>query len=143
MKMLSFVIAGMLYGAVGQAQSISYKQVPAVVLNAFQQKFPKAKDVDWEKRNSHYDVSFELGWKLTDHEVWIAQDGKILRHSEDIKSSDLPRPVREAIKTSYKGFRIDDADRVTKNNEITYRVELERGNEEHSLEFRPNGTEIN
>ena len=42
------------------AQHMPQSQVPAVVVNSFQQKFPKAKGVDWELKAGLYEAEFEI-----------------------------------------------------------------------------------
>jgi hypothetical protein len=142
MKVQSFLATCLLMVGLAQGQSMNERQVPAVVLNAFQQKFPKAKDVEWEKKSQYYEVSFELGWKFTDHEVWISPEGRIIQHQEDISTNDLPKAIKDVIRTKYKGFRIEDVDRIYRGKEVIYQVELEKGREELKKQFQPNGTEM-
>jgi hypothetical protein len=140
-KSLMVIVLVMMAG-LATAQSLSSKQVPAVVLNAFQQKFPKAKDVEWKKKATHFEVSFEMGWKFTDHEVWISPEGEILQHKEDLSSMDLPKAIKEAIKKNYHTFKIDEVVKIYRKTEVFYQVEMEKGREELKRIFQPNGKEI-
>lgn len=106
-----------------QAQDILQSQIPAVILNQFNSQFPKATDVEWEMDGSNYTVEFELNWNI-DHEVWYNTEGKIVKHKEDISSSDLPKVVNERIQTDFSGYSIDDVERITDNGIVVYKMEL-------------------
>lgn len=106
-----------------QAQDILQSQIPAVILNQFNSQFPKATDVEWEMDGSNYTVEFELNWNI-DHEVWYNTEGKIVKHKEDISSSDLPKVVNERIQTDFSGYSIDDVERITDNGVVVYKMEL-------------------
>ena len=120
------------------AQEIPESQVPSVIVNNFKKEFPKASDVEWERQGDQYNVEFEIGW-FTDYEAWFTETGKIIRFTEDISERDLPEAIKNAIKTQYKGYRIDDVEKITENGVETYKVEIEKGDDERNLVFSTNG----
>ena len=125
-----------------QAQDIPQSQVPSVVANQFSIDFPKAKDVEWELKNDVYNVDFEQGWSK-DFEAWYSANGTLIRLEEELLSkSELPKAVITSIEEKFPTYRIDDVTKITKNEEITYKVEIEKGNQERSLYFNENGTII-
>ena len=85
--------------------------------------FPKAADVEWEMSDSLYQVEFEIGWNI-DHEVWYNDSGKIVKHKEDISRKELSKKVRNSIKTDFRGYTIDDLERITENGKVVYKMEL-------------------
>ncbi|ULT28141.1 hypothetical protein KUH03_17015 [Sphingobacterium sp. E70] len=99
----------------------SQSQVPAVVVNSFQQKFPKAKGVDWEMKAGLYEAEFETGLFGTDHEVWIQSNGKIVRHKEELAKNDLPKAVIARVKKDFPGYRIEDVKRSLRNKRLRMR----------------------
>jgi len=108
------------------AQGVQKRGVPAVVLNAFQQQFPKARQVEWEKkRDGNYEVEFDNGLFSRDHQVVISPDGKVLRHEEELASYSLPDAVKGKIKSEFDGYRVGDVKKIDTDGTITYEVELD------------------
>lgn len=140
MKTLSF-IAALFMGTALFAQDIPESQVPSVVLNTFKQQFPKASDVEWEKKGDHYNVDFEIGF-FTDYEAWFDATGNMLKYETEISESDLPKAVKQAISSQYPDFRIDDADKIVQDGNETFLVEIEKGNVEKHLTFSANGSVV-
>ena len=115
------------------AQDIPQSQVPAVVVNSFQQKFPKAKGIDWELKAGLYEAEFETGLFGTDHEVWIQSNGKIVRHKEELAKNDLPKAVIAKVKKDFPGYRIEDVKKITEEQKITYAFEVKSRTDEWKL----------
>ncbi len=108
------------------AQDIQKRGVPAVVLNAFQQQFPKARQVEWEKkRDGNYEVEFDNGLFSRDHQAVISPEGKVLRHEEELASYALPDAVKQQIKAEFDGYRVGDVKKIDTGGTITYAVELD------------------
>lgn len=123
------------------AQDIPQSEVPSVVLNTFKKEFPKAVDIEWEKKGEQFNVEFELGWSV-DYEAWFSADGKLIRYTEDIPAKDLPNAVKNTITSQYKDYRVDDAEKIVTNGVETYKVELEKGKEEIKVIFSKKGKVI-
>lgn len=143
MKTKAFQLLAILMITTGTifAQDIPESQVPSVIVNNFKKEFPKATDVEWEREGDQYSVEFEIGW-FTDYEAWFTASGKLFKYKEEISERDLPKEIKNAIKTQYKGYRIDDVKKITENGVETYKVEIEKGNDERNLLFSKNGTLI-
>jgi hypothetical protein len=120
------------------AQDMPENQVPSVIVNNFKKEFPKAKDVEWEKKGDNYNVDFEIGWG-TDYEAWFSTAGKLIKYKMEISKASLPQAVKDAIQAKYKGFRIDDTKKYIENGVDTYYVEIEKGHEEYKLIFSKDG----
>lgn len=138
MKKLCVVIAGLLFGIVlAHAQDIPQAQVPSVVLNAFKKEFPKASDIEWELKGDVYQVEFEIGF--TDHELTLDNTGKILKHKQDIKQTDLPKAVTEVLAKDFAGYRMSDISKTTEGTTVTYKLDLKKGQEEWEIIVDGNG----
>src|SRR5690554_4177739 len=124
------------------AQDIPHSEVPAAVMKSFNEKFPKASDVEWERHGDSYEVDFDMGL-FNDHDAWFDASGNITRHKEEISKSDLPKAVANAISAQYPEFRIDDVDKITEGGKVSYKVELEKGQEDRKVYFSEDGTIIN
>ncbi len=140
MKTKAFQVLAILVLSTGTifAQDIPESQVPSIIVNSFKTEFPKATDVEWEREGEQYSVEFEIGW-FTDYEAWFTKSGKLLKFEKDISARDLPKEIKGAIKTQYKGYRIDDVKKIIENGVETYKVEIEKGNDERDLLFSKDG----
>lgn len=126
-------------GSNALAQDIPQSQVPSVIVNNFQQSFPKAFDVEWELKGDIYEVEFETGFLGKDHEVWFEKSGKQIRHKEELSKSDLPQKVLAAINSNYSGYRVDNVKKITEGSKISYTVELKSRREEWKVAFDNEG----
>lgn len=114
--------------------------VPAVVLNAFQQQFPKARQAEWERRkDGTFEVEFNVGLVGRDQKAFISPDGNVLKHEEDLSSSSLPDAVKKQIKTEFSGYRIDEVKKISRAGKITYAVDLESRSGDLKVDFDPEG----
>lgn len=119
------------------AQDILQSNVPAVVVNAFQTKFPKATDVEWEIRNNLYEVDFEID--AQDGEVLLDKTGKILRSKQDIFTNALPEAIKQTITRDFKDYQLDEAARIEENGSVLYKVELDGKITDRMLILTPEG----
>lgn len=125
----------LLFINIASAQDISQSQVPSLVVNNFQQAFPKALDVEWELDGENYKVEFETGVTGKDHNTWYDKTGKLLRHKEEISKSDLPQKVLTKINTEFKSYRVIDVNKITEGDKVTYTLKLNSFTEEWKVAF--------
>ncbi|ABG60764.1 PepSY-like domain-containing protein [Cytophaga hutchinsonii] len=137
MKKLSILFLVMSTGCVSYAQDIAQKDVPAVVVNAFQQKFPQQSVVEWELKRGLYEAEFEI--KNMDHSVYLDSTGKIVKHKQEIAVSDLPSAVTASIQKNFSGYKVDDAKKIEVGNTVRYKVDVEKGAEERKVTFSADG----
>lgn len=129
-----------LFTTVVFGQEISQSQVPSVIVNDFQKKYPKAHDIEQEIEGNQYKVEFETGLLGTDHEIWYDISGKWIRHEEEISKSDLPKQVLAKIETEYRNYTIDDVKKITAPTSVNYLVELDSSfSEDWKVLFSNNG----
>lgn len=120
------------YGTI-HAQDISASEVPEVVKNALLKTHPNPKDVEWERKGEYYNVEYEIG--RHDHELWISPSGQIVKHKEELSANALPQGLRNKIKSDYKGYKVDDVDKLTIGNQVLYKIELESGRGSNKTEL--------
>jgi uncharacterized membrane protein YkoI len=120
-----------------QSKDIPQSNVPPVVVSTFNQKFPDAKDVEWELENNTYHVEFTIG--TVEYDAWIDSNGQLSSYQQEIKNAELPDAVKTAIKKDFTGFRIDDADKKDENGVITYMLELKKGGKEWHAVYTADG----
>ncbi len=126
-------------GVVGflSAQDLRKNEVPQIHQDNFKAHFPDARDVEWEKQNEYYKVEFEEG--PLDRDIWYTIDGEIHKRELEMKSSDLPKPVKKQLAEKYKDFRVDDCELITENSEEFYKIELESRDQEKVVQIKENG----
>ncbi|MBN7813116.1 PepSY-like domain-containing protein [Algoriphagus sp. H41] len=139
---LILALALTLFASQSFAQDILQSQVPSLIVNDFQQAFPKALDVEWEMDGAHYKVEFEVGLAGVDHEIWYDQSGKVMRHKEEISKGDLSKAVLSKIKTNYSGYRLEDVKKITEGANSVYTLEAKTLMEEWKLAFDTAGNEL-
>lgn len=125
------------------AQVINHSQVPSVIINHFQQKFIKVSDVEWEMEGENYKVDFETGTLGTDHTVWYGKTGEIIKHKQDISKSNLPQNVQKTLESNFKGYRVEDVEKITEGNTVTYNLELKSFTEEWKVVINSEGKMLN
>ena len=96
------------------------KDLPAVVKKAFEQKFPNADDVEWDKeKDGNWEVEFEIGDE--ESTAVFTPDGKWLETETEIALDDLPAPVRSAV----QGKKIKEVARIQRADGSTvYEVQV-------------------
>lgn len=117
MKIFS-IIAVLFLGLTCNLQA--QKDLPQAVKTAFDQKFPNATDVEWDKEDDgNWEVEFELGDE--ESTAVFSADGKWLETETEIAVEDLPEAVRNAV----KGQKVREAARILKADGATvFEVEI-------------------
>jgi hypothetical protein len=105
------------------AQNISQSNIPAVVLNSFQLKFPNAEDISWKLEESNYHIKFKINDKL--NELYLDFRGKVLKYHQDLWGSEVPQSVLKTIKSRVEFFDLNDADLIQEGNETVYEINFE------------------
>jgi hypothetical protein len=100
------------------------QSVPSVVKNHFETAYVQATEVEWELEGNLYRVEFETENDV-DREIWYDSNSTIVREETEIPVNDLPQAVRQAAERGFPGYEIDDVEKVTQPQGVTYRVELE------------------
>lgn len=112
--------------------------VPAAVKTDFEQKYPAANDVEWEKDGKEYKVDFRInGEKNT---LKYAEDNTLKKSELRIDKSALPAAVAKAVESQYSGYTIEKADEINEMGKgKQYEVEVKKGDEVLDVHFTPNG----
>lgn len=138
-QLISLLFAGI--SIVSWAQEPPKSQVPSVVLNSFNNKFPSATGVEWEQKQGSYEAEFDIG--RVEHKVLIDASGKIIRHKEEIEKKQLPEAIHATIGKQYASYRIDDIDKIESDGKVTYKVELKSSSGDRKVFFKEDGSVVN
>ena len=117
-------------------------EVPEVVKKVFQQKFPTAKKVKWEKEKNN---DFEASFILNDKEVSAVYsiDGQLKETETEIAVSELPKSVIDALVKKDANAKIEEAEKIERSdNTIIYETEVKINKKKRELLFDSNGNEV-
>ena len=131
MKQLIGILLFTLFVGTTFAQDIQQKNVPAVVLNAFQIKFPNASDVDWRLEKGNYRIKFEVNNK--DNKLVLDDRGKLMKHEQDLWESEIPVSVLETVKSKVAFFDLNDADKLVEGSKTIYSINFEIDKRDHDF----------
>jgi hypothetical protein len=140
-KHLMICIPMLLLLASCSSRRISRHKVPSVVLNTLQARYSNATNAQWEKDGILYEAEFDLndGLEVT---ARIDETGKLLMEKQDVAVGELSREVLSVLQNLYKGYTIDDAEKVHKNGIVYYQIELDgKGKKDTHLVFSAMGKE--
>jgi Putative beta-lactamase-inhibitor-like, PepSY-like len=111
--------------AADQEQAIECDGVPAAVRTAFQKAYPKAtiqgcaKEVEDDK--TAYEISSTEG--KTRRDILYYEDGSVAVAEEAIDTTDLPKPVQQALTEALADQKIELVERLTRNGAVTYEIQ--------------------
>lgn len=116
--------------------------VPAPVLSAFRDAYPKAEITAMasltEAGKTHFEIeSVDGGMSL---KALYRADGTLVAVEEEIAPETLPDPVRVAIEDKYPGSRIVKALRNTSDDATTYLAKVVAGGRRITMVLGPDGT---
>lgn len=123
-KILFFAVAIFAMLAVGCDKDYS----PSTDMRAnFQQAYPDAVDVEWERDHKHIVAEFKLPGVSNDCEAWFTKDGVWVLTTFGIKYSELPEAVRNSFESEYGSMTpVDSVTHVERSNgDDLYFVEIE------------------
>jgi hypothetical protein len=105
-------------------EKIALDKVPAKVMKAVKNKFPKAEIKEATKEVEDGKTTFEIGLKLDGHGIDVAlkEDGTILEVEKEIAIADLPKVVADAVKARYPNGEVKKAEEIEKGEKTTYEV---------------------
>ena len=114
-------------------------KVPDAVKTAFNNKFPTASSVKWEKESK---TELEANFKMnnTDVSANFSLDGSWVETETTIPASELPAPVTNAVNTKYPGAVYGRTEKIEKPGaKILYEVNLTVNGKKKELELSPDG----
>jgi len=99
------------------------EEVKSEVLQAFNAKFPGAKEVNWTSGNNYYKATFIFyGTYMV---AWYEMNGKFISVTRNMSSTELPLYLRNSIKINYTDYWITDVVEESNKNGFTYYITLE------------------
>lgn len=141
-RTFGLLAAALLLAGSASAQKLKTAQVPAAVVAGFNQKFPQAKEVKWEKEDSHYEAGFEQGKQ--EMSALLSTDGTLVETETEIQVSQLPAEVRATLARQHKGVKIKEAAKIVAagTGAVTYEAEIVQGGKTRDVLFDAAGREV-
>ena len=87
--------------------------------------------------NGFYEVEIKHDSRIK--ELYFDTSNNWVYTTWDVKISDIPQAIKNAISTQYPGYRIDDADYIERVEKSYYKIELEKGELEQTIFVSKNG----
>lgn len=147
MKNLLTIIVLLFAITTSSCQQVSKKKdknvgVPAVVIMAFQKKYPKESVPKFETdAHGYWEGHFKK--KGEKYRADFNADGRWRETENSIKISELPAPILEKINTSYALYTIAEVEHVMSASKGEfYDVEFKQKGKNKDIEFRKDGTVI-
>ncbi|GAB2531168.1 PepSY-like domain-containing protein [Rufibacter soli] len=122
----------------GCSQKVTASNLPSLVKSSLQTKFPAATAIEWEKEGQAYEAEFLLG--QVEYTALLDSTGQILATKQDLTAADLPETVSQALKRDFQAYLVEDVEKVERNGQVFYQVELEKQTEELKKVYDANGT---
>ncbi len=114
---------------------------PQLVINAFQEKYPGAQSVRWEKAGESFEATYTVEGVEFDSEFDI--NGKWLNTEKAILLSEIPTAVQQSLKTNYAGFVAKEAESVeSAEHGNIFEINIVKGKESIDVIFDKSGKVI-
>ena len=130
-KIFTILIAVFIFSSV-HSQKLEKENVPAPVIKQFESLFPKVKNSKWELDFENYQVDFTEG--KVEKSVWFDKDGKWIKKTTILISSQLPATVKEvlikSIGGSFSDYTYDYIEKIEAPNvENKYKIIIKKNKE--------------
>lgn len=101
---------------------------PSVVKIAFNEKFPNATSVKWEKEN---EAEWEAEFKLTgvEYSANFSNEGIWKETEHEVAIGELPDAITNVLENQYSGYTIKGAEMVETPMLSGFEVEIKKGKE--------------
>lgn len=137
MKKSVMTIALIMLTFVSFAQKTKEQNVPQLIKNSLNEKFPNAKNVKWDKEENNFEASFKNN--NIDNSILFNANGKIIETEIAIDVNQLPKNALQYLNDNFKNKKIKEAAKIiTEKGIIIYEAEIQ-GND---LFFVENGNHI-
>ncbi len=111
--------------------------VPSIVANSFSEKFPNAKNLEWEKRANTYEAEFEV--QNVEYETILNADGSIEKYKHELGYEELPEAVKDTISAEFNKTKIDDIELLEISENTYYQVEFDEELNDKNVIFEETG----
>jgi hypothetical protein len=131
--LISIILTALSFTACGQK-----KDVPAKVKTAFEQKFPAAQKVKWDKENAtEWEAEFKMNGKK--YSANFTADGNWMETEYEIDSSEIPPAVKQTLANEFAEYKIEEAEISETADGKVYEFSLEKDETALEVAIAPDG----
>ena len=114
-------------------------KVPLIVTKAFSVKFPSIQKVAWEQEDVNvYEAEYMENGQ--EHSVLFDLQGNWIRTETELKNSELPTAIQNALASHFPGFKLEEVEKIEDPLLGTYYTfEIENRKEEYHMSYKENG----
>ncbi len=136
--MKNFMIMTVLISTMTLTACTQKNDVPAKVKTAFEQKFPNATKISWDKENANeWEAQFKMDGK--EYSANFDSEGNWKETEYKISKSDIPAAVKSTLDKEYNGYKVEEAEVSETANGKVYEFELEKGNSDMEVAISLDG----
>ncbi|HXE75194.1 MAG TPA: PepSY domain-containing protein [Candidatus Xenobia bacterium] len=127
-----------------QEEQIRRKNVPAVVLAAFEKTYPNATIKGYSKEMDNGQLVYEIESVegTVTRDVTYTADGTLVSVEETLEISALPPKVKAALDRKFPGGKIRKAEKITKGAVVAYEFKIRHNGRTSEIAFDPEGNEL-
>ncbi|MGB7786043.1 MAG: PepSY-like domain-containing protein [Salinimicrobium sp.] len=131
---MAFIAFG--FAFVGCAQK---GNVSSNAKQAFEQKFPNARSVSWEKEHDgEWEAEFKLDGKK--YSANFKENGTWLETESEIQENEVPAVVSGAMKAEFPAAKVNEVYKVERQDGISYEYEIKLNGKKQEVIFDSSGT---
>ncbi len=137
---IALLVSIFVWGACSNTDNPYLPDNPNIVTK-FNELYPNAQDVDWDKKGIYYVANCRVSGSELD--VWFNDNAVWLMTEEDIFRSNLPSAVESSFEDGkYSNWVMDNVTLLTLpgNTPTIYLLEVQSGDKEMALFYTPDGT---
>ncbi len=107
-------------------KELTETQVPAAILKAFNQAYPKAILSEYSEEMEDGQKVYEISFRKDGHkmDVLYSRDGVVIEIAESISLEELPLAIQNELKKKFSKYEIKESEKISKDTNIFYEVEL-------------------
>lgn len=123
MKKLILMVAVVMISSLTFAQRVQENDVPVVVKTTIKERYPNAKNANWEREREHYKVNFKD--RDQEHTVKIHSSGRIVETMMETDENAIPTNMKNYVANNYSNHKIRKAKKYTDaNGHVTYETHV-------------------
>ena len=118
------------------------KKVPEKVKTSFEQKFPDAKNVEWDMENdTEWEAEFTMNGVEYSSNFTVA--GEWTETEFEMKITELPEAVQIVLNSNYSDYNIEGIESSETKEGVVYEIALEKGENNVELSISKEGVVLN